>query len=182
MKNKQIKGKETIMTIRKAKAGSSISDAEAKRLARRDIEQMERELANPDAEIIIPNDFKVKEILCGKSAGGADDQRSSNTYLRKFGMETDGEDVDDNSDEITDEIDEADDDGEDVPSEAVGGVVGGAIGAVIGGIGGLVIGGILGAALSGDDDDDCDDEEGESDDDEETENDDEEEEQEVDES
>lgn len=47
-----------------------VDDEEARRLARRDLEQMERELDDPDAGYVVTEDMDIKRILSEKPLGG----------------------------------------------------------------------------------------------------------------
>lgn len=51
-------------------AGDSVKDMEARSFARRDLEQMRREMDDPDAEYVVPKGMDVKKIVCGKSRRG----------------------------------------------------------------------------------------------------------------
>ena len=146
-----------------------MTDAEAKRAARRDIEKIERELNDPNGVIEVPaKDMKeaVADIFGNVEDDEKSDETAANRLLRKRKTEP------------IDPYEEEDDDEED---DSVSGLVGGVIGAVLGGIGGLVLGSVIGSAIGKNDEDDEteDDDEGEEtdaedDDDEEDEDDDEE--------
>lgn len=101
-----------------------VSDEEARRLAQRDIDEMERELQDPEAEISF-----TKEELDGvmKDIFGEKDENKK-----------------------VEPIDPYDDDDDD----SISGLVGGAIGMVVGGIAGLIGGIALGAIIDKDSDDD----------------------------
>jgi hypothetical protein len=110
-----------------------VSDEEARRLAQRDIDEMEREMEDPEAEISF-----TKEELDGvmKDIFGEKDENKKVEPIDPY---------DD------DDCDEDDDD------DSVSGLVGGAIGMVVGGIAGLIGGIALGSIINKDDDDDDDD-------------------------
>ena len=126
--------------MKKAESIQPVSDEEARRLARRDIEQMERELKDPDAEISCTKE-ELDEVMSG--------------IFGKTGKAKDSEPTDPYADD--DEYEEDDDDG-------ISGLVGGAIGAVVGGIAGLIGGIALGSIINGDDNDDDADEDDEDED------------------
>ena len=51
-------------------AGDSVKDMEARSFARRDLEQMRREMDDPEAEYVVPKGMDIKKIVCGKSRRG----------------------------------------------------------------------------------------------------------------
>jgi hypothetical protein len=108
-----------------------VSDEEARRLAQRDIDAMERELQDPEAEISFAKeelDGVMKDIL------GEKDQNKDVEPIDPY----------------------EDDDDEDEEDDSIFGFVGGAIGMVVGGIAGLIGGIALGAIIDKDFDDDDD--------------------------
>ena len=109
-----------------------VSDEEARRLAQRDIDEMERELQDPEAEILF-----TKEELDGvmKDIFGEKDENKKVEPIDPY------------------EDDDCDDDDDD---DSISGLVGGAIGMVVGGIAGLIGGIALGSIINKDDDDDDD--------------------------
>lgn len=111
-----------------------LSDEEARRLAQRDIDEMERELQDPEAEVSF-----TKEELDGvmKDVFGEKDENKKVEPIDPY------------------EDDDCDDDDDD----SISGLVGGAIGMVVGGIAGLIGGIALGSLIDKDDDDDDDDDE-----------------------
>lgn len=112
-----------------------VSDEEARRLAQRDIDEMERELQDPEAEISF-----TKEELDGvmKDIFGEKDENKKVEPIDPY----DDDDCDDDDDD-----------------DSISGLVGGAIGMVVGGIAGLIGGIALGSLIDKDDDDDDDDDE-----------------------
>ena len=108
-----------------------ISDEEARRLAQRDIDEMERELQDPEAEVSF-----TKEELDGvmKDIFGEKDENKKVEPIDPY------------------EDDDCDDDDDD----SISGLVGGAIGMVVGGIAGLIGGIALGSLIDKDNDDDDD--------------------------
>lgn len=110
-----------------------VSDEEARRLAQRDIEEMECELQDPEAEISF-----TKEELDGvmKDIFGEKDENKKVEPIDPY----DDDDCDDDDDD-----------------DSISGLVGGAIGMVVGGIAGLIGGIALGAIIDKDSDDDDDD-------------------------
>lgn len=111
-----------------------LSDEEARRLAQRDIDEMERELQDPETEVSF-----TKEELDGvmKDVFGEKDENKKVEPIDPY------------------EDDDCDDDDDD----SISGLVGGAIGMVVGGIAGLIGGIALGSLIDKDDDDDDDDDE-----------------------
>lgn len=109
-----------------------VSDEEARRLAQRDIDEMERELQDPEAEVSF-----TKEELDGvmKDIFGEKDENKKVEPIDPY------------------EDDDCNDDDDD---DSVSGLVGGAIGMVVGGIAGLIGGIALGAIIDKDSDDDDD--------------------------
>jgi hypothetical protein len=109
-----------------------VSDEEARRLAQRDIDEMEREMEDPEAEISF-----TKEELDGvmKDIFGEKDENKKVEPIDPY------------------EDDDCDDDDDD----SISGLVGGAIGMVVGGIAGLIGGIALGGLINKGDDDFCDD-------------------------
>ena len=107
-----------------------ISDEEARRLAQRDIDEMERELQDPEAEISF-----TKEELDGvmKDIFGEKDENKKVEPIDPY----DDDDCDDDDDD-----------------DSISGLVGGAIGMVVGGIAGLIGGIALGSIIDKDSDDD----------------------------
>ena len=107
-----------------------VSDEEARRLAQRDIDEMERELQDPEAKILF-----TKEELDGvmKDIFGEKDENKKVEPIDPY------------------EDDDCDDDDDD---DSISGLVGGAIGMVVGGIAGLIGGIALGSIINKDDDDD----------------------------
>lgn len=110
-----------------------VSDEEARRLAQRDIDEMERELQDPEAEISF-----TKEELDGvmKDIFGEKDENKKVEPIDPY----DDDDCDDDDDD-----------------DSISGLVGGAIGMVVGGIAGLIGGIALGSIIDKDSDDDDDD-------------------------
>ena len=108
-----------------------VSDEEARRLAQRDIDEMEREMEDPEAEVSF-----TKEELDGvmKDIFGEKDENKKVEPIDPY------------------EDDDCDDDDDD----SISGLVGGAIGMVVGGIAGLIGGIALGSIINKDDDDDDD--------------------------
>lgn len=106
-----------------------VSDEEARRLAQRDIDEMERELQDPEAEISF-----TKEELDGvmKDIFGEKDRNKDVEPIDPY----------------------EDDDDEDEEDDSISGLVGGAIGMVVGGIAGLIGGIALGSIIDKDSDDD----------------------------
>lgn len=118
-----------------------ISDEEARRLAQHDIDEMEREMEDPEAEISF-----TKEELDGvmKDIFGKKDENKKVEPIDPY------------------EDDDCDDDDDD----SISGLVGGAIGMVVGGIAGLIGGIALGSIIDKDSDDDDFDDDDDSDNDE----------------
>ena len=109
-----------------------VSDEEARRLAQRDIDEMEREMEDPEAEVSF-----TKEELDGvmKDIFGEKDENKKVEPIDPY------------------EDDDCDDDDDD---DSISGLVVGAIGMVVGGIAGLIGGIALGSIINKDDDDDDD--------------------------
>lgn len=108
-----------------------VSDEEARRLAQRDIDEMERELQDPEAEISFTKD-ELDGVM--KDIFGEKDENKKVEPIDPY------------------EDDDCDDDDDD----SVSGLVGGAIGMVVGGIAGLIGGIALGSIIDKDSDDDDD--------------------------
>lgn len=108
-----------------------LSDEEARRLAQRDIDEMERELQDPEAEISFTKD-ELDGVM--KDIFGEKDENKKVEPIDPY------------------EDDDCDDDDDD----SVSGLVGGAIGMVVGGIAGLIGGIALGSIIDKDSDDDDD--------------------------
>jgi hypothetical protein len=119
-----------------------VSDEEARRLAQRDIDEMERELQDPEAEVSF-----TKEELDGvmKDIFGEKDENKKVEPIDPY----DDDDCDDDDDD-----------------DSISGLVGGAIGMVVGGIAGLIGGIALGSIIDKDSDDDDFDDDSDNDDDE----------------
>lgn len=109
-----------------------LSDEEARRLAKRDIDEMERELQDPEAEISFTKD-ELDGVM--KDIFGEKDENKKVKPIDPY------------------EDDDCDDDDDD---DSVSGLVGGAIGMVVGGIAGLIGGIALGSIIDKDSDDDDD--------------------------
>lgn len=109
-----------------------LSDEEARRLAKRDIDEMERELQDPEAEISFTKD-ELDGVM--KDIFGEKDENKKVEPIDPY------------------EDDDCDDDDDD---DSVSGLVGGAIGMVVGGIAGLIGGIALGSIIDKDSDDDDD--------------------------
>lgn len=109
-----------------------LSDEETRRLAKRDIDEMERELQDPEAEISFTKD-ELDGVM--KDIFGEKDENKKVEPIDPY------------------EDDDCDDDDDD---DSVSGLVGGAIGMVVGGIAGLIGGIALGSIIDKDPDDDDD--------------------------
>ena len=109
-----------------------LSDEEARRLAKRDIDEMERELQDPEAEISFTKD-ELDGVM--KDIFGEKDENKKVEPIDPY------------------EDDDCDDDDDD---DSVSGLVGGVIGMVAGGIAGLIGGIALGSIIDKDSDDDDD--------------------------
>lgn len=107
-----------------------LSDEEARRLAQRDIDEMERELQDPEAEISFTKD-ELDGVM--KDIFGEKDENKKVELIDPY------------------EDDDCDDD-----DDSISGLVGGAIGMVVGGIAGLIGGIALGSIIDKDSDDDDD--------------------------